>query len=290
MTKLLGLLPKLVIILAVGTVAAAAAPLVWQLRGHDRIVPAQAVLPPPTAEADAGVDLGPVLQMAPFGQVAVEAAPETPETAPSLDLTLLGVIVRDDPARSLALIASPEGEANYRIGDAVTDSLTLSDVAESFVLLDQSGETIRLAFDNADMPELADEDVPSGEDRLAAIMSIGQGETISARNDAAQRAVPVTTQDYIDLWRDRIRANPAEVLDAIGLVPTENGYIVAEKHDSGVNRAGMRAGDIVRSVNGQTVGDIDSDTALYDRVAEQGIARVEIERNGRTIVMSFPLQ
>jgi len=43
-------------------------------------------------------------------------------------------------------------------------------------------------------------------------------------------------------------------------------------------------------VNGQSVGDVDKDRALYDVIAESGQARIEIERDGRTIMMSFPLQ
>ncbi|SHF30718.1 hypothetical protein SAMN05444339_1051, partial [Loktanella atrilutea] len=101
---------------------------------------------------------------------------------------------------------------------------------------------------------------------------------------------PVTTQDYIDLWRERIRANPMQVLDEIGLVPSPGGYTITENHDSGVTRAGLQAGDLVKSVNGQPVGNVDSDRALYDEVANSGLARVEIEREGRSIVLSFPLQ
>ncbi|KZZ62765.1 hypothetical protein A3764_00950 [Sulfitobacter sp. HI0129] len=92
------------------------------------------------------------------------------------------------------------------------------------------------------------------------------------------------------MWRERIRANPAEVLDTIGLVPTDNGYRIADEHDTGVSRAGLQAGDVVTTVNGQAVGNVEQDRALYDSVAASGIARIEVERNGKTIVMSFPLQ
>lgn len=277
------------VLVAVGTVASAAAPVTWKLLGHDRVIPPKAVLQASVDQPAPRIDVLPVLSFAPFG------APPTPETASDdtnatpLNLRLLGVIVRDNPERSLALIAGDQGEANYRIGDTVGETATLRGVFEDFVTIDVNGQSRKLTFDGDDGAQEAD-GIPTGQDRLAAIMATGQGTTISAQNDAAQRAVPVTTQDYIDLWRDRIRANPAEVLDAIGLVPTENGYMIAEKHDSGVNRAGLKAGDIVRTLNGQPVGDIDRDSDLYDEVAESGLARIELERNGRTIVMSFPLE
>lgn len=277
-----------VVLVAVGSIAASAAPLVWRLRGHDVVIPQVAVIQAQAPTADTSIDLAPVLSLSPFGAMP-QAENTTAAPAAPLDLTLLGVIVRDDPTRSMALIGTPAGEANYRIGDTVTENIKLTDVFSDHILIDINGESRRLGFDGAEVAEQKG-DIPTGEDRLAAIMGIGQGTTISAQNDAAARAVPVTTQDYIDMWRDRIKANPTEVLNAIGLVPTENGYRIAEKHDSGVNRAGLRAGDIVSTLNGQPVGDIDSDRALYDQVAESGIARIEVERDGRTIVMSFPLR
>ena len=92
------------------------------------------------------------------------------------------------------------------------------------------------------------------------------------------------------MWRDRITANPGEVLTAIGLIPTAEGYVIADEHDSGVGRAGLRSGDLIRSVNGQQVGDVERDRQLYDDVAASGTARIEIVRDGRSILMSFPLQ
>jgi general secretion pathway protein C len=285
----LGLIKTVVILAALGSVAAAAAPLFWRLRGHDTIIPPTVNLRTQPDAAPRVIDVGPVLVLTPFGAPPVQDSDTSEDVAEPLKLTLLGVIVRDDPARSLALIGSPEGKANYQVGDVVTAAATLTDVTADYVIIDENGESHRLGFDGLQIADDADT-IPTGEDRLAAIMAFGQGTTISERNDAASRRDPVTTQDYIDMWRDRIDANPAAVLDAIGLVSSENGYTVAQEHDSGVSRAGLKAGDIVTSLNGQPLGDIDSDRALYDQVAQSGMARIEIERNGRTIVMSFPLQ
>jgi general secretion pathway protein C len=293
MTRRLKLLRLVVVLLAAGSIAIAAAPIVWQLRGHDTIIPPLAELRTQPVTATAAIDVEPVLSLSPFGTLPVAQVEALDASPRDLNLSLLGVIVRDDPARSMALISSPDGEANYRIGETIATQSdrdpTLVEVRTNYVTLDLNGENLTLAFNGAEAPE-DPEEIPSGEDRLAAIMAVGQGTTISERNDAAQRSDPVTTQDYIDMWRDRIIANPAEVLDAIGLVPTENGYMIAPQHDSGVNRAGLKAGDIVTTLNGQPVGDIDSDRALYDQVAQSGVARIEVERNGRTIVMSFPLR
>ena len=277
-----------VILGALGSVAVAGADVTWRLMGHDRVMPPVAVLRAPVEVQAAPTDLGPALMLAPSGAAEVPVAEaETPE-AP-LNLILLGVIVRDDPSRSLALLRSDQSEGNYRIGEEVAPGVTLTAIAQDRVTLSKDGADIVLYFAGAEAaPDV--EAVPTGAERLMALITSGQGGSISEQVDAAARAEPVTTQDYIDMWRKRIIANPAQVLDTIGLVPGEKGYTIAEKHDVGVNRAGLRAGDIVTSVNGQSVGNVDKDRALYDVIADSGLARIEVERDGRTIVMSFPLQ
>lgn len=275
------------IVLLICTVAAAAAPVFWHLRGHHAVIPAQARPPANATAALPPLDLGPTLAFAPFGSASAPE-PTAPAAQPELQMTLLGVIVRDDPSRSLALVEVQGNEANYRTGDEITPDAVLISVASDRVTVNVSGTPRILTFEGADRPET--DRMPTGSERLAALMTSGEGDTISDRVDAAARAEPVTTQDYIDVWRDRIRANPAQVLETIGLVPTSNGYRIADEHDTGVNRAGLQAGDVVTSVNGQSVGDVEKDRALYDAVAASGVARIEVQRNGRTIVMSFPLQ
>ncbi|QFT58106.1 Type II secretion system protein C [Sulfitobacter sp. THAF37] len=274
-------------VLLISSVAVAAAPVFWHLRGHHAVIPAQSPPLQPDVPARPPLDLGQTLAFAPFGSAAVPEA-EAPAPQPALQMTLLGVIVRDDPARSLALIDVQGQEANYRPGDELGEDATLISVASDRVTVNVSGTPRILTFEGAERPE--EDRMPTGAERLAALMTSGQGGTISERVDAAAKAEPVTTQDYIDLWRDRIRANPAQVLETIGLVPTPNGYRIAEEHDTGVNRAGLQAGDVVTSVNGQSIGDVEKDRALYDAVAASGVARIEVQRNGRTIVMSFPLE
>lgn len=279
----------LILILATGSVAAGAAPLTWHLGGHHEIEPPPVALPVQATQDAEPIDLAETLALAPFGSTQVApAAEETAEAIP-LDLVLLGVIVRDDPARSLALISASGEEANYRTGDTVAEDVTLLSVAQSHVMLDVKGESRRLAFAGEEF----DEDTPkvlTGAERLAALMVTTDGPSISEQVDAAQKSRPTSTRGFIDMWRERIRANPAEVLDTIGLVPTDKGYRIADEHDTGVSRAGLQAGDVVTTVNGQAVGNVEQDRALYDSVAASGIARIEVERNGKTIVMSFPLQ
>ncbi len=209
-------------------------------------------------------------------------APVAEET--SLDLILEGVVVRSDPAQSSALISHRSDTRSYGPGESIDGVARLISVAATQVVIEVDGREQTLSF-----PRPGDGDAAAP---VAATTGVGRLRAAIAAPDpaAASTDQPETTDDYIKLWRDRITANPQEVLDQIGLISTENGYRIAEQHDSGVDRAGLRTGDLVRSVNGQAVGNVDRDRKLYDQIAASGMARVEVERDGRTIVLSFPLR
>lgn len=280
---LIQLLRSVVVLAVLGSVAAAAAPVFWHLRGN-YAGPAASAMDPAPAPVNPDVraelaDIGPILALAPFGAPVVEAAVDTPMGETTLDLVLLGVVVRSDPARSRGLIAQSGASGQFAPGDPINDRATLVEVAADHVVLRVDGLLETLSFPvRQDGPPTAAAPL-TGTDRLLA--------AVTSQNADIP---PETPQEYVDMWRERIRENPGEVLTAIGLIPTDQGYVIADQHDSGVRRAGLRAGDLVKTVNGQTVGDVEQDRDFYDDVAASGMATIEIERDGRTIVMSFPLQ
>lgn len=275
-----------------GSLALAAAPVTWHLRGQTVFMPASG----PTAPLARNVpqdlpDVGPVLALAPFGR-ADAPAPRAATAAAPLDMTLLGIIARSDPAESTALILTGGEPSNFKVGNKIGETVILDQVNADHVVLLVDGARQILGFPNADPPvanpEAATDASPTGMEALLAA-ALAPPATEDYREPAAP-APPVTTQDYINLWRARITANPNQVLDEIGLVPSAEGYTISENHDSGVARAGLQAGDLVKTVNGTSVGNVDRDRVLYDEVANSGMARVEIERDGRIITLSFPLQ
>lgn len=275
---------------ALASVAAAAAPVTWHLGGWSASMPER-----PVAFAAAGapepepVQVGPILELAPFGAVEEPPEPDAPIDETTLDLVLRGVVVQVDPAASMAFIGHEGRTQGYHPDDVIAHRARLVEVAPDLVVLEVEGELQTLSFPGPGSagaaPQAAAADAAA--DRLRdLVVAQTQGDGVAE----ASQEEPQTTQDHIDLWRNRIRANPQEVLDTIGLIPTDNGYRIAEQHDSGVGLAGLKAGDVVMSVNGQAVGDVEQDRQLFDDVAASGLARIEVQRDGRTIVMSFPLQ
>ncbi|MEO0913714.1 MAG: type II secretion system protein N, partial [Pseudomonadota bacterium] len=261
-----------------GAVALVALPALWHSLGHNgqRIDPIPRVA---NLQQAVPLEATDILAPAPFGAVA-RAEVEPAAVAPSaLDLTLIGILQASDPSRSSALITGPEGTLRYRRGDTVQEGAALIDIASDHVVLRVGGTLRPLYFPDA----VASEPAPARDiSRLRAA-------TVVAKR-LPREATLENTQSYIDLWRRRIAANPEDVLTAIGLIPTEAGYVIADKHDSGVRLAGLRPGDLVSRVNGQQVGDVEADKRFYDEIAASGQARLEVVRGGQTLTMTFPLR
>lgn len=282
-----------VVLAALLSLAVAAAPVAWHLAGWSAAMPAQPAVAGQAAAPPAPPDLDPVLALAPFGAVpAPDPEPAGPAAETALDLVLEGVLLQPDPAASMALIAHDGVTAGYRPGDPVAGVATLEEVAATQVVLRVGEDLQTLSFPEG-QPEgeaaAPDPATLSGPDRLRQIVA-AQTAGDGGGDGGAAAAAPLSVEDRIDLWRERIRANPAEVLDAIGLIPTPEGYRIAEDHDSGVGLAGLRAGDVVRSVNGQAVGDVEQDRQTFDDVAASGLARVEVVRGDRVLTLTFPLR
>ena len=249
----------------------------------------------PAAEAD----ISNVLAFAPFGDAArPEAETRQTPTGRVLDLALRGVLAAPDPAQSRALILLSGTGGFYRIGDELAQGAVLAAIGPETVEVDVDGQRQTYGFDGilgdaADGAEVAATDAASdtgatansAQDRFAASLVPGRGSL-----DLREAPPPETTQEYIALWRQRIIANPNEVLETIGLVPGDDGYTIQDDPNTGVLLAGLRPGDVVTRVNGQSVGDPEQDAAFYDEVAASGYARLEVVRGQDKILMSFPLR
>jgi general secretion pathway protein C len=258
---------------------AAAAPVVWHLAGElpEGAAPAVAA-PPPAAAGEAGVDLAPVLALAPFGRPA-EAPAAAPEAAPeavgvpatALGLTLLGVTLADRPDASRAIIAGGDlAVASYAPGAAVSAGAVLAEVRADHVILEVGGRREALAFADA-MPGAGPGAGPGAPPAFAA-------------------AAPSDTDAVAARYRAEILRNPQAVLDRLGLEATPAGYRITAAAPPEVRQAGFRPGDLVTAVNGRPVGDVAADRARIDEIAAAGRASLEVARDGQTIRMTFPLR
>jgi Type II secretion system protein C len=105
------------------------------------------------------VSLQPILDFMPFGAAAPpEAAPlpDAPQAATIAEGTLVlqGILLRDDPALSRAMLSYDGGEAEgFAVGDPLPDGAVLSRIEADRVWIDHDGQEEMLSFP----AELSDE-------------------------------------------------------------------------------------------------------------------------------------
>ena len=224
------------------------------------------------------MDIGPILTWAPFGhRVAVQGVVARETQIDLRSLKLVAVRVSQGPARSTATISVDGQPARiFSVGDVVGQGLRLDRIAQRGVVLEAGGQTAELGFEIAS---------PAG------------GPSIRPRGaDAARTTRPATitpapaAAEIIDAYREQVRSDPEGLVRRFSLEPSAQGYVVGSNPPAALLAAGLRPGDRVARVNGAPVGDVSSDTRLFETVIASGRARVEIDRDGRAIVLTFPLQ
>lgn len=289
----LWILTSLVAGLLIASLVFAGVRLWWHMSGHTEVLPMSVARQPATEGTAPQRDLDVITALAPFGQVEpVAQTRQAPENMAKLDLALRGVLVDPDPGQSRAYILAGGKMSVLRVGDEVQAAELVAINTDTITL--QTGDRLQVVGfggilagqESAEESDTSAEQAPSDPfARLAAAIVSGPGSI-----DLREGPPPETTDDYIKLWRDRITRNPQAAMDSVGVELVENGYRIKNDPDIGVTLAGLRPGDVVTRLNGQPVGDLSSDRELYDQVAASGIARLEVERDGQALLLTFPLR
>ncbi|MEL6464001.1 MAG: hypothetical protein AAFQ58_03440 [Pseudomonadota bacterium] len=268
--------------LAVGSVIGAAVPTARHMAGI--IVLETSPLPSVSgAQSEHAPDLTNMFALAPFGRVPIAEVVSDPTTSDLPEIVLRGLFAARDAA-STALLDVDGEPGLYREEMRVADRLDVVRITTELVELADGVATITLRF-GTDTELL---DVPTEKQGPSLHARLLGGVVVPTKYEKPKR--PETTAEYIDYWRHRVRKNPQAVLNEIGLKPTDQGYVIADAHDVGVRLAGLRSGDLVRTVNGRAVGDPEADRRFYDEIAAAGQARIEVERGGQLLSFSFPLR
>ena len=246
------------------------------------LAPSTLVLSEPTRAKGAAVvaQNDSIADMHIFGDATV-AVVEVPKEldAPTtrLRLALLGVMAASIAENSSAIIA-PKGGAgkNYRIGDVVQGRTKLAAVQQDQVILDSNGKLEALKFELAGKQGIQQSSKPTPAQKRA-----------QTRGTFKERFSGIRTPaDAVQLLKDEVSNDPAGALRKMGLETSGNGsgYKVSSS-GSMLTQLGLRPGDIILSVNGQALGNLEDDQVLLEEVTNSGQARLEIQRgNGRFVV------
>ena len=238
---------------------------------------------------------------------AAPAAYEAPETR--LRLTLEGVFQAEVPEESAAIVAE-QGKPGELIlvGGKMPGNATLTEVHADRIVLRRGSvpETLRFS-DEPSMLTANSHDEPS-----SGVLPDGYDSTGSEpppdenyeTNDVLPPPEPAPSTDasnannlstVVQGYRDRLQQDPTGTLNALGVAPVSTsgaqGYRVDNLAGSPyLAQTGLQAGDVVLSVNGRPVGDIQSDQAEIDNIVAQGSARLEVQRGTRRFFVTTSLK
>jgi general secretion pathway protein C len=218
-----------------------------------------------------------------FGKQDEVAATNTEEiNAPKtrLRLSLMGVFVASNATQSSAIIAEQGREGEFfKVGDRVQGRARLSQVYEDKVILDNSGKLETLTFDDSA--------------KLAGSI-VSKAKAPAKRNKKAVASSPKafnnklrgvrTPEQFVDFAKEQL-TDPAQAMKNMGLKATSGGYVL-ESSTSMLAKIGMKSGDKLISVNGNTLGDPEQDKLLIDDVYASGSASIVIERGSRRMTIN----
>ena len=210
-----------------------------------------------------------------FGQsdsigTASASAPTTPTRLP---LNLRAVFVSTDPGQSTAIISQRNNSGKlYSPGDMLPGSAKLASIEATRVILSRAGTREELAFKS----------------NFKAKKGI-QAATI-APQQAAQTspAAPANPQsNALQQINAQLAQDPDETLEKMGVSRrSEGGYrIGSTANQPFLAQSGLQPGDVVLSINGRPLGDINVDRLALTNLANAGSVSVELLRNGQTLTI-----
>ncbi|BAV33858.1 hypothetical protein SCL_1553 [Sulfuricaulis limicola] len=237
-------------------------------------LPPLVVAPPPPAAAANAFSLQPLLAAHLFGQVSQELTGRRLDNLPisSLNLILAGVIASG--AGGYALI-SVNGQAQepFAVGQTITGSAVLQAVYSDRVVIGRNGALESLLLEGADHSQPPQEMATPAVNRTAGMPGGGA-------------IVQETGTNQYTVARDQLAAQmrTPDFLKQATLVPSSGGGFLVRQIQPGslYEKLGMRAGDVIKSVNGQPINSAEDAIRLYQQISSISSVQMDITRGGKS--------
>lgn len=207
-----------------------------------------------------------------------EQRPEIP-TGQTLDSSALnvpvqleGVFVSALGSRGAALIRVNNLSKHYRVGQMLDGApLRLQAVAWDHIMLQRpDGSAAKLKFGQEGLDPISNAPVQNGANFAA--------------NNSVNNAQQVDTM--LSEAIGQLTNNPAGYLSRMGVMATNRGYEITNSVPDNIRaQLGLKAGDRLVSLNGQTLGQPQSDALLLEQVRQQRRAQIEIQRGEQTMTI-----
>jgi len=234
----------------------------------------------------------PVTQMSAQAQLVAKAA----ETR--LPLELRAVFESSESSSSAAIIGQRGQNAKlFTVGDSVPGNAILEGVVDDKVLLRRAGKLEFLPFPEskyqATQNQKAKVTINQTKNEQLVISSDAGKQTPTTAISETIEAQAATAESPTEpaLLRE-FKENPQEMISKIGLSETKSGgYRVGNVSNSPyLRQSGLQSGDVILSVNGQTLSNVQNDSTQLAGLMAGGTARLEIQRGDIrfTITASMP--
>lgn len=265
--------------------------------------PATAVTATATTARQQPADIDAILARNLFGAADSSVRPvakSTPAVETRLPLELHGVFVAEVADDSAAIIAQ-KGKPGllYTIGQVVPGNAKLVEVHADHIVLSRAGSRETLKF-----PQAGDRLLVGAENDSSAAQTrppssgwkpVPANRSRSASEQPAADATAATARDFVNDYRQRMDEDPQQTLAELGITPVAEGQTSGYRLGSLANspylsRTGLQPGDVILSVNGRPVGDVNQDRMEIENVLAQGSARLEVQRGTRRFFVTASLQ
>lgn len=226
------------------------------------------------------------------------AGPGAPST--TLSLILRGTLAENDPKAGIALLSDPQnGERALRVGDEVAPGARIAGVYPDHIVLDHEGaaEILKLVRDLNLAPGDSVRATPATTSSRPSTnpLAAGSNPSMSTRGAVASATnvkVPADWQQTVE----RLRQNPAELAKRVQVVPVlDGGKLTGVRLSAGGDAAlmaqiGLRAGDVITSVNGMPVDSFARGQEIMAGLASASSVRVTVQRDGKPTEVTVGLK
>ncbi len=229
-----------------------------------------------------------------------------------LPLTLLGVFQAEHTEDSAAIVAQ-KGKAGlrYGVGQTMPGNAELVEVYSDHIILRRAGVRETLRFPKSDEMISAAEGNAGSSSSASSSGSINSPGSARAkispptRQNARNRSnisagrqradgAPSSARELVAQYEDQLRDDPEGTLNSVGIEPVAAGDAQGYKLGGLANspylrNTGLQSGDVLLSVNGQAVGDIQQDQLRIGSLLAEGTARLEVMRGERRFFVTAAL-
>lgn len=189
-------------------------------------------------------------------------------TVTALGLTLYGINLNEATGGGSAIIAGEDDIQNsYAVGDEVVPGVRLAGVAFDHVTLDRGGAQETLFLDQSGAAPVVSPALPAPTPESGAGSANGRSASGEMSPEALQAGIgfaPRTEEGRV------------------------TGLLVQPKGDGAVFRAaGLRPGDVVRSVNGRPIGSASDAASLASQLTPGARLSLEVERGASVVPIAL---